>query len=180
MKERLTEEQLSAVFEAIITNGGLCSPYPRFAHVLREMDCQQGRPDFVASPTKATIIPRSLRVSLASALATPSTARTLSLLKPVAPRSVDYILRASGLSLPVVRRSISALESLNLVSRYGQSGYVLSPEFPEMRWEFWAFEVKVDNWRRVLYQALQCKAFAHRVIVVISEDWAHRLERHIE
>lgn len=180
MRIKVTEEQLTAAFEGALSNGEWTRYYPPFAHVLREVDCHQGRPDFVASPTTVIDIPRDYRAQLASALATPSLARTLSLLKRSAPRTNDYLRRASGLSVPVLRRSISTLGSLGFVARSGQSGYVLAPAFPDTKWELWAFELKVDHWQRALFQALQYRAFAHYVAVVISERWAHRVERQID
>ena len=180
MTNKVTEEQLSTAFEGALSNGAWTRYYPPFAHVLREVDCHQGRPDFVASPTTVIDTPRDCRAQLAPALATPSLVRILSLLKRSAPRTDDYLRRASGLSVPVLRRSISALESLGVVARSSQSGYVLASAFPETKWELWAFEVKVDHWQRALFQALQYRAFAHWVAVVISERWAHRVERQIE
>lgn len=180
MNANVTEEQVSAAFEAALSNGAWARHYPSFRRVLREVDCQQGRPDFVASPARATTISKARRAQLASALATPSGARILSLLKPAAPRAENYLVRASGLSQPVVRRTISTLESLNAVLPAGRTAYVQSPGFLDLEWELWAFEVKVDHWQRALYQALQYGAFAHRVAVVVPERWAHRFQRQIQ
>lgn len=180
MKQTQTEEQLSTAFEAAILSGDLGYPYPAFTHVSKELHCKQGRPDFVASPIETVIIPESLGLEVAKALSTPSIAKILSLLKVASPRSSDYIVRASGLSVPVVRRAISSLESLKLIQKINGSAYILSPESPSLEYEFWAFEVKVENWRRALFQALQCRAFAHYVAVVYSKRWAHRIEQHID
>lgn len=180
MSGKLTEEVMAEVFEAALRNGEWAKHYPPVAHVVREVDCQQGRPDFIASPVKTTLIRKDRRESLVEALATPSSARVLSLLKRSAARTESYLRRASGLSAPVIGRSLSALLDLNLIGRSGESGYVLSSAFPGAKWELWAFEVKVDYWQRALYQALQYRAFAHRVFVVISERWAHRLESRLD
>jgi len=180
MREKLREQELSRLFELSIGNGAWAAQYPEFAHVVKEMDCQQGRPDFVASPVGPTAISATNISDLVSALSPPSSARVLSLLKPASYRTEAYILRNVGLSKQVVRRAILRLERLNLVKRSVNSAYALSPSFPELKWELWAFEIKVDHWKRALYQALQYKAFAHRVAVVIAERWVHRAERHID
>ena len=40
----------------------------------------------------------------------------------------------------------------------------------EVSAELWAFELKLRDWRRALYQALQCRSFAHRAYVVFPSD----------
>jgi len=179
MKKRIMEEHLSAFFEDAVLDGKLGTPHFPVGHVQRELECRQGIPDFVISSANFAKIPEASRGPIASALATPSRALILSLLKPVSYRTEDYILRSSGLSLPVIRRSISELESLSLLVKSNRAGYVLSSLFPDIHSELWAFEVKVDKWRRALYQALQYKAFAHRVSVVIAERWVHLIERNV-
>ena len=176
MSTELTEEELSAIFEDALRNGEWAKHFPRFAHVVREVDCQQGRADFIASPARQTLMGRDRRAQFASALATPSSAKILSLLKRSAARTESYLRRASGLSSPVIRRALFELLALRLVVRSGKSGYVLSPTFPAAKWELWAFEVKIDKWQRALFQALQYRAFAHRVCIVMPERWVHRVE----
>ena len=179
MKALESEKQLSVAFEDVIRKKNWTPYYPPFTKILKEMDCLQGRPDFVGSFNDSTFIPMDLKDRLASALRTPSLAQILSLLHYAAPRSRKYLLRKSGLSIPVTRRSIKILESHELVKQDGKSGYLLPSSFPKMRWELWAFEVKVDHWKRALYQALQYRAFANRVSVVLPERWIHRIEQNI-
>jgi hypothetical protein len=163
MKQTQSEEQLAVAFEEVITNGAWASYYSPFTRMLREVACLQGRPDFVGLHAGATNISMDQTDQLAAVLKVPSTTRILSLLHYAAPRTEKYLLRASGFSLPVVRRLT----------------YVLSSSFPKIQWELWAFEIKVDHWQRALYQALQYRAFAHRVTVVLPERWVHRAEHNI-
>jgi len=95
---------------------------------------------------------------LVRALRDQSSARIVSLLQFSAPRTERYLVKETGLSMQVFRRCIATLESLKLVERHSGSGYSLSRYFPKMNWELWAFEVKVDHWRRALYQALRYRA----------------------
>jgi hypothetical protein len=179
MKQTQSEEQLAVAFEEVITNGAWASYYSPFTRMLREVACLQGRPDFVGLHAGATNISMDQTDQLAAVLKVPSTTRILSLLHYAAPRTEKYLLRASGFSLPVVRRSIMALESFDLITPSGHLTYVLSSSFPKIQWELWAFEIKVDHWQRALYQALQYRAFAHRVTVVLPERWVHRAEHNI-
>ena len=172
----LSEADLSLAFEDALTNGAWSRRYPKFVHYTRELDCQQGRPDFVASPQRTGRLRKIQRERLASALHNPSMARLVSLLKRNAPRTEPFLRRTTGLTHPVVRRSLTALQSLGFVTRTPSDAFVLSPQFPAIDWELWAFELKLEDWQRALYQALQYRAFAHRVAVVFPERWAHRLE----
>lgn len=180
MKGNLTEEYLSSTFETVVGSDDWVSHFGLFGFILKEVDCHQGRPDYVASTRKLPTMSETQRKVLGGVLSAPSTARVISLLKAAAPRTAEYLVRASGFSAPVVRRSLATLLSLDLVERTGSAGYVLSSGFPTLDWELWAFEVKLEHWQRALFQALQYRAFAHRSVVVISEHSAHRLERYTE
>jgi hypothetical protein len=89
---------------------------------------------------------------------------------------LDYLYRASGLSSAVLRRAIRDLENARLLIHTNSEAVLLSPNFPHIDWELWAFEIKLEHWQRALYQALQYRAFANRVAVVLPERWAHRVE----
>lgn len=180
MTHQLSEEELSAVFEKALQNGSWARHYPPIKHFARELTCQQGRPDFVASPVRIGLLGKAKRERLAQALYNPSTARMLSLAKWKSPRTEDYFLKASGFSLPVVRRSLAALEDWRYLEQTKTGSFILTPNFPALRWELWAFELKLGHWQRALYQALQYRAFAHRVAIVVPERWAHRVEAQVD
>lgn len=177
--KHLSEKVFSKQFESAVANGAWAAHYDRFSRVVPEVECQQGRPDFVASQTPVGLLPRSLRLRYASVLSKPSAARVMALLKPSSPRGAEYLRRATGLSVSIIDRSLGELESARLIERAG-TGYVVAPRFATTRWELWAFEVKLADWRRALFQGLQYRSFADRVIIVMPERWAHRAERHSE
>ena len=52
--------------------------------------------------------------------------------------------------------------------------------FQEPSVEFWACELKVDKWKRALYQALRYRAFAHCSVVIIPDCVAHRVRPNAE
>lgn len=178
MTRKVTEQLLTDVFRAGIRSevDGVC---PRFAHITEEMSCKQGRPDLVASVARLSHLTRSRREALSSALIQPATARIISILKYDAPRTEDYVSRVSGLERRVVRKGIGDLSVSRLVRRSG-GGFILSSTFPRNPWELWAFELKLQNSKRAFYQALQYRAFAHRVAVVVPECWLRQFEGRIE
>jgi len=80
----------------------------------------------------------------------------------------------------LVRKSLRQLEELGLARGNDAHEYALSPTLAHIDWELWAFELKLHDWKRALYQALQYQAFAHFSVVVIAEQWAHRAERQVD
>ena len=42
-----------------------------------------------------------------------------------------------------------------------------------------AIEVKVENWKRALQQALTCRLFAHDVYIAIWHDYYHRIPKNL-
>lgn len=178
MTAAINEATLTLGFEEVIRSGTWTLRRP-FDRVLREIGCLQGVPDLVALTGSMPLVSDEYASRLASGLSRPSGALLLSLLKPRAHRTAEYLVRASGLSGPVVQRTLRELCVLDLAAEPTQSRFTLSPSFPEDPWEMWAFEVKLENWQRALFQALQYKAFAHRVVVVLPERWVHRAQNQV-
>jgi len=177
MRKGLSEKRLSSVFEACIREKVLGGRYPMFDRIQKEMPCQQGIPDIVAASAQPVQHQGGQAGSVSSALSRPSSAMLLSLLKPASPRSEAYLRQVTKLSPSTFRKAISDLQEAALVETTATGTYIQSPRVSEIQIDLWAFEVKVEDWQRALYQALQYQAFAHRVVVVYPERWIQRIEK---
>ena len=177
MSMTLTEADMAQAFAQRMAMREDTKLLPYFAGIEPEVDCLQGRPDFIGITSEEAFASALWGSALTEALATPSLAHIMALLKRRAPRREEYLLRVTGLSVPVFRRAMAALEHRDIVERMG-SGYVLAPHVPNLQTRLWAFELKLDHWQRALFQACQYQAFAHATLVVISAHSAHRAERH--
>jgi len=82
--------------------------------------------------------------------------------------------------MPVLRRSLLTLEQIEMVVRAPRTGYTLAPNVPDLHIDLWAFELKISNWRRALFQACQYQAFAQAALVVLSELGLRRVEHHLD
>lgn len=180
MKKQATEETLSKAFEGILGNGIWEARHARLTGLLREMRCHQGQPDFVASVAASKRPSEKVRNRLRKALSRPATVRVMSLLKRGVARRAEYLVRSSGLSRKVVWQVLRELGSTRLVREVRKGSYILTTSLEQPVGELWAFEVKVKDWQRAMYQALQYRAFAHRVAIVLESAWADRVERHKE
>jgi hypothetical protein len=149
--------------------------------VAEEVVCQQGRPDFVASPCPVRNgLSEAEIMDAAAVLATPAAARVVSLLKPGSVRTVEYLTRCSGLSPRTVRDALEALLKVDLAKSADTASFLRGDRLIHLDTELWAFEVKVDNWQRALFQALQYRAFADRVAVAMASDYVHRVRRRVD
>ncbi len=139
----------------------------------RESTCSEGRADLVWAGA-AQGWPGGLPQSRATLLQQPTCSRILSMLKPHTPRREAFLLDRIGVSTRTLRHWIRELEEGCLISDLGGKRFVLGPAFSPPEIEICAFEFKLDNWRRALYQATRYRTFAHRVYVVMPTDSAAR------
>ena len=149
--------------------------------VAEEMSCVYGRPDLVVGPCLADYWDSTRRDVIGAALSVPALAMVMSLLRPRAPRSLDYLQSSSGLTPNVCRASLNRLVSVEVVHEVRRNAYALADDIPSSQVELWAFEVKLYDLRRASYQAVRNRLFAHRSFIVLPEHVAlrnvERLER---
>jgi len=179
MKKKISEQYLSDLFKSMVIEKFKKEYSISIYSLLSEMETAQGKPDFVALTSKFNINPKNKRIQIANAMSKPSSAMILSILKSKSPRTTNYIKMKTAISQPVVKNTLKLLESVKIIERNNNS-YMLSENFPNHKLEFWAFELKVENWQRALYQALQYKTFSHRSFVVIWGENIQRAKRQIE
>src|SRR3954469_1820161 len=87
-----TEEEMANAFERLLKKGRTLPGVGRLSRVFREVDCQRGRPDFVALARGSTrfLTGKSIGAKFAGSL-------LLSFLHERAPRSLSYLSEHSGL-----------------------------------------------------------------------------------
>lgn len=180
-KKEISESVMAKAFEKCLTNKKFFAEFPNFNRVFRDFVCRQGIADFlaVAGPRieKKTI----KKIGNLANLITESSTRIFSLLKHSSPRSKEYIKGKSGLSFSTVSRVLDHLGKENLIKETAGGKFTLSPTwYLPKNLELWAFELKVNNWQRALFQALQYKAFATRVVTVFPKKKERILKKHID
>ncbi|WP_298203118.1 hypothetical protein [Desulfosporosinus sp.] len=136
--------------------------------ILRELDCWQGRADIVLARTNnAWYVPPG-GAELISRL---GTAQILSVLYPKRPRNIDRVAELTGLSSKTVRRSLRELVSAEMASEVKPGFYTLHPNLRLPKVEFHAYEAKLHNWKRALYQAINYYGFAQYSSVIMPEKY---------
>ncbi|MDI4649589.1 helix-turn-helix domain-containing protein [Cohnella hashimotonis] len=132
--------------------------------ILREMDCWQGRADVVeAFFTSHWSLPRGSEEVLSRL----GPAQILSVLYPKKKQKLNTIVSLSGLSESTVRKHLKELSECGLVQQDNQDRFTIHPQvlLPQIR--FHAYEGKLHNWKRALYQAINYLGFAHYSSVVM-------------
>lgn len=133
-----------------------------------ESNCSFGRADWVWASFLER--PPVSEGEVASLLQQKACSRILAMLSPRAPRTASYLHSRSGIGHATFRRWLLRLRESQLVSDIGDERFVLGSRFPALDLEICAFEFKLSNWRRALYQAKRYKTFSHRVFVVMPSD----------
>ncbi len=180
MSESVTEKVLSELFLDAVTVPSFTLQRRRVRHVVSEMDSWQGVADFVITPTPISTISHETFRQLAEAVTTRAAAQIVASLPREEDASQESLQESTGLSTSVLRRYLHQLETNRIVESCGSSRYRLDSSFKEPNIELWAFELKLSDWKRALYQALRYRAFANRVSIVVPEFSARRVARHIE
>ncbi len=137
----------------------------RFTSVFREVDCIRGRADFLAVATPFS--GASDKIELPFGL---TDSAVLAQLNPRSPRTADYLVGSTGFSSRSIRGAVEKLRSLNMIRRVGTDSYVLGNLNPMFKAQLWAFELKIANMRRAIFQAQQYRALASRVMIVVPPE----------
>lgn len=159
---KFSEFEMGCAFEKALLDGKILSSH-QFTVLAKEITSQQGIPDFVAmkqidDADYTHYLSENLQVSC----------KILACLKYFSGRRYEYIRKKTVLADPILKRTLNDLINKNFISKEKQL-YFLN-EQDKFNIDIWAFELKLDDWKRALFQALQYKAFASHSIVVFP-DW---------
>jgi len=157
-----SEKEMADAFEQFMRDHRGLPKVGRFTRIFREIDCQQGRPDFIAlAGRKPSFLKgQPISVKLAASL-------VLSLLHEEAPRTEPYLARSTGLTARSVCTALEQLGAQRYVKRLKTGAYVINSARCLRRPEVVAIELKLKNARRAVFQAQQACAYAQRVLIVV-------------
>jgi len=173
------EHELSKSFQKR-TGPELWSRNPAGTWVLaHESTCSEGRADIVWGRFGNGCSPTRIRAH--SALLQNATAsRILSSLRRSAAQHEEQIYPRIGVTLPVFKKWLRALVEAELVTKTqdGRLRAIPRKKFPSV--EICAFELKLKNWRRALYQATRYRSFSDQAFVVMPAESARTAFKHRE
>ena len=167
-----SEKEMADAFQDLLLSSSGLPGLGIFDGVYREISCRQGRPDFLALKTRGespvNSFPRAIGLVGAS---------IISILKPYSLRTFEYLKTHSEFTPDSIKKSLRHLLSFGLIERIGES-YRLGEQMKDFTAEIWAFELKLDNPKRAVFQAQQCCSYAERTIIVVPPNQAKNYERY--
>ncbi|OPX86928.1 MAG: hypothetical protein A4E53_02690 [Pelotomaculum sp. PtaB.Bin104] len=179
MVGKMSELQMANAFETLLKSKEGIKGFPSFNSTFREVSCQQGIADFIAITGK-NIQELSNNFFESNTVSLNSYSLIISLLKSRSPRTEDFLVSSSGLTRNTVRKVLKELEENETIYKNQKGTIILSPNWGLPKLELWAFELKLKDWRRALFQTLQYKAFANRVVIVVPEDKENTINKNID
>jgi hypothetical protein len=167
-----TEDEMADAFERLLRSGRSLPGVGRLSRIFREVNCQRGRPDFIALAYGSTrfLTGESISAKFSGSL-------LLSFLHERAPRSLAYLSKHSGLSRRIVSEATTELVNRHYALRTESGSYLLNPAKPIRQVQVWAFELKLDKPKRAVFQAQQYRSFAQRVLIVVPPSQLALYER---
>lgn len=157
-----SEEDMANAFLNLLRSRNGLPEIGSFDGIYREISCRQGRPDFIALRNLSD--QETLSFPGVTGFVGPS---ILSILKPIAPRTLDFIVSHSEFSRDAIRKSLRRLLETKHVEQTESGAYRLGKASMGIHIEIWSFELKLHNAKRAVFQAQQSRTFAERAIIVI-------------
>jgi len=174
-----SEKEMAKAFMEWLDSSASSGVLPDFASVLPEVTCRQGIADFVAAEGSRPVEMRIEESLDGYWVSDTACIHVLSALRFSAPRRGHYIAQATGFSHTTTRRILSRLVAERLVDQRDTGAYVLSEMWRNAQLDMWAFELKLRDWHRALYQAMQYRAFATRVVTVFPKERERILRKNL-
>lgn len=167
---QFSEEDMGNIFEQVLLEAKVFKNC-RFNIVERELCSFQGIPDFIAINALNNIDNTKLLHPEASC-------KVLACLKESSGRKFEYIKKTTGLSENVIKNSLKELIEKKFATKSKNLYYSsISGMFES---DIWAFELKLADWRRAIFQALQYKAFASYSVTVFPQKKEKILQDNIK
>jgi len=164
---RNSEAYMASVFYECMLQAGHFGCFPNFSTIKKDFRALQGTPDFVA--TASNNIPNQIYSTLAQANNDLGRMAfiVLSNFCGASPRTEPFIVKKTNLATKEVKRTLNELVLRGILAKTETGSFKLSPEAINNDIDIWAFELKMKNWKRAIFQSLQAKSFANRVVIVL-------------
>lgn len=172
MKVPATEAEMSQSFRRALRSGMI---HPgAVTNSVAELSAQDGIADYVLTPTNLVGQKLDWIFRLAQFVTTPAAASIVASLRTPEKKSVERIAGETGLSGKTVSSILARIVSKDgMANGSAQDGFRLRRAVRDYDIELWAYELKLKNWKRAMYQAIQYKTFAHRVLIVLPVEARH-------
>ncbi len=172
--EPMTEAAMGRSFKSLMMRGD--DPLTRFDRIAPEVNFSQGRPDFVG----VTVDKRSQmtlpRLFARTKISRSHIARIMTVIQRDESISVLDLAQATAITVARTRTIINPLERIGAVCTDAADTVRVVDLDLIAKPDLWAFELKLDDWKRCLFQTLVCRSYAPRVTAVFPASKAKHIE----
>lgn len=135
--------------------------------LVREVDTKRGLVDIICAFFLDKKMDRSKNLILEKALSDITKVRIISRLSKSTGYDENYLHRVTGLGKSTIKKHTIELIEFGLIDKISNGSMKLSKLFSPPKITLWAFEVKLNNWKRAFYQAVHYRGCAHYVAIVM-------------
>lgn len=162
---KYSEAEMAWAFKSALTSRrGLPGVGPVWK-AFEEVQATRGRPDFVA-----IVRPPEKRLRRQSSSLNMAACSVLESLYSRRALSISTLSLRSGISERAVKAALAVLERAGHATETKRSTFSLAPGAGYESIETWAFELKLRNVKRAVFQAQQYRLFARRVLIVAPPE----------
>lgn len=149
-----TEYSLARLFQRVVGKSIPNRNDINHSIVLSEFNAKRGRADVICAIFEKEIEDVEKTKTLAQSLSEITKARILSLLRKSVGYSEGYLEESLGLSKSTIKKHVRDLLNAGVIERVPGQLLKLNKSFNVPKVEIWAFELKLNNWKRASQQAL--------------------------
>ena len=175
-----TEYSLTRLFQKVVGKSIPNGNGINHSIVLSEFSAKRGRADVICAIFEKEIEDIEKTKTLARSLSEINKARILSLLRKSVGYSEEYLEESLGLSKSTIKKHVRDLLNAGVIKRIPGQLLKLSKSFNIPKVEIWAFELKLNNWKRAFHQAKRYRGFSHNVVVVMPNGRLNAAKDHID
>lgn len=163
----MKEIEFGAFFQDFIENN-VNSKY-KFDMFLREIESFQGIPDYIGVNIRDIEECKSFLTNVTEENWY-TVSRILSILSKQKGHTVSFIEKKTGISENSLIKDLCFLQNRNILEQDRYGNYRLAENFVIPKLSISSFELKLENWKRALFQAIRYKTFSEFSYVVMPKE----------
>lgn len=173
----MKEIELGEFFQEFIMNN--TNLKYRFDMFLREIESFQGIPDYIGVNIRDIEECKSFLANV-SEENWYNVSRILSILSKQKGHTVSYIVKKTGISENSLIKDLVFLQNKNMIEQDRYGNYKLYESFVIPKMSIFSFELKLENWKRALFQAIRYKTFSEFSYVVMPYEKMTLLKKNVD
>lgn len=176
---KLSEEYYADLFEYYLKYKAY-DGLPVFDSILREIPCKQGIADFICYKETTFFKKHAEQIYKLNQMIGKIFIPVVSALLICDKQDISFLSLNTGYDYKRLKKIIEILKGEKIIKENTLKQYSLYANWKKFDVELWAFELKLKNWKRALYQATQYQSFTDKVFTVFPSDKKELLLKNLD